>query len=174
MRCVLLVAVTLALAPAVGLARTVEPGSIWATGAIGPGFRAGSRLGGSGTYLMLNAQGEYALSSELGLNGELSFGLAGSQPLKLRLGGRYRLNGLVGDMPISPYVLGQLSVGKLYDVLGANLTTIGLRAGGGADYFLTADLSVGAMLGWELARTTGERGTTYSQVELLVTASMLF
>ena len=113
-------------------------------------------------------------SSEIGLNVELSFGLAGSQPLKLRAGGRYRLTGLVGDLPVSPYVLAQISAGRLFDVLGANLTTIGVRAGGGADYFLTANFAVGALAGWELARTTGERPTSYSQIEVLATGSMTF
>lgn len=172
MRYALLFVVCLMFSAATSQARTLEPGSIWFNGGVGPGFRVGSPLGGSDTYLMLNAQGEYLLSSALGATGEVSLGLAETNPFKIRLGASYHFSGL--ELPILPYAFGQLSVGRLLDVLGADLTTLGGRVGGGADYFLTARFKVGALFGWELATTLGDRPVTYSQIELLATGSVGF
>lgn len=153
-------------------ARTVEPGATSAGVAFGPGFKLGSPLGGSGAFLMLNGHGEYALSSSLGLTGEASVGLANSRSTRLRVGARYRLTQL--DLPLSPYAFGQGMVGRLYDVLGTSLNVWGVRAGVGADYFLTASWAAGASIGWELQRTTGVRPVTFSGLELLAGATYFF
>ncbi len=153
-------------------ARNVEAGELWVTGGPGAGFKMGSPLGGSAGYLMLMAQGEYTLSSSLGIVAGLNYGLAGTMPLRLRAGGRYRIADL--DLPVVPWAQAQLSVGRLFDVIGANLTTLGVHLGGGADYFLTASLAVGGMIGVELSSTLGERPAFYGTFEIMALASWSF
>jgi len=68
----------------------------------------------------------------------------------------------------------EVSAGRLYDVLGTNLTSVGLRAGAGADYFLSANWMVGVLGALELARTTGERPANYSTIDLLLTFGHVF
>lgn len=165
----LMLAVVLLL-PGAARARTVEPGTIWATAALGPGFRLGSALGAADGNLLVMAQGEYAISSALSAVAELNLGIARTLPLRFRPGARYRLTGLA--LPLSPYAQAQLSVGELFDVLGANLTYIGARLGAGADYFLTGDLSAGASLGVDLGSTVGERSAFYGSFEVMIYASM--
>jgi hypothetical protein len=155
-------------------ARTVEPGSIWLSGALGPGFKMGSRLG-FGNFLVVAAQGEYAFSEKLSAVGDLTIGnlnLFGTKPLRIRAGGRYRLSGI--ELPVSPYAQAELSLGKLENVLGASLTTWGVRFSAGADYFLTAKTLVGAVLGYEFLRTAGPRPTAFGQLDLLFLAGIAF
>ncbi len=167
-----LVAVVLLLAPALVQARTVEPGTWSGSAGIGPGILMGSALGASGAYLELNVQGEYAFTKAVSAVGGLDFGISGSVPLRLRLGGRYRLTDL--DLPVSPYGQVQLSFGRVWDVIGANLNTLGCYVGVGADYFLTAKLGVGGQLGMDLSSTLGERPAFYGIVEVLAYATYVF
>jgi hypothetical protein len=162
----------LLILPGAAAARNVEPGTFIGTAFIGPSIRLGSTLGGSRGYLALGAQGEYSLDKSLSALGDVSLGLAGTIPLRLHAGVRYRLTDL--GLPISPYVQGQLAYGKLYDVLGANLTFLGLRAGAGADYFLTADMATGVLLALDFGGTLGARPAFYGTVDALVYASCAF
>jgi hypothetical protein len=171
MRLLLLTALVCAL-PAVAGARTVEPGKITASVAVGPGFQWGSILGGSGIWLVLQGRGEYAVDEKLGVVADLQLGLSDTVPVRFRAGGRYRLTGL--ELPVSPYGQAQLSIGRLYDVIGADLTVWGLFAGIGADYFLTAQLGTGALIGMDFGRTTGDRPAFYGTVEITVYASYTF
>ncbi len=156
----------------VASARTMEPGNIVVGGGVGPSFKTGSDLGMSSGYLMLNGIGEYVFTPQISGVASVAAGLAGTIPLRLRVGGRYRVIG--GELPISPYVQLEVSAGRLYDVLGTNLTSVGLRAGAGADYFLSANWMVGVLGALELARTTGERPANYSTIDLLLTFGHVF
>src|SRR2546427_10070037 len=109
-----------ALLPVSASARNLEPGEIWLHGGLGVDFKLGSALGGSGEHLILDGEGEYALSKALGVVGGLNLGLAGTKPITLRAGMRYRLTDL--GLPLSPYGQVQLTLGQLRDVIGANLT----------------------------------------------------
>ncbi len=168
----LAVSVGVSIAADTASARTMEPGNIVIGGGIGPSFKTGSELGMSSGYLMLNGIGEYVITPEISGVASVAAGLAGTIPLRLRVGGRYRIVG--GQLPISPYVQLEVSAGRLYDVLGTNLTSFGLRAGGGADYFLSANWMVGVLGAWELARTTGERPANYSTIDVLLTFGHVF
>jgi hypothetical protein len=171
----LFLAAVLVFLPAVAGARTVEPGTITGAVAVGPGFKYGSILGGSGGYLLIQARGDYAIDQTLSVVADLmlgNFGFIGTVPLKLRAGGRYRLTGL--DLPISPYGQAQLSVGRLFDVIGANLTTFGLFLGVGADYFLTAQLGTGLLVGTDLSRAFSDRSAFIGTFEITVYASYAF
>jgi hypothetical protein len=154
------------------LARTVEPGSLSVAGGIGPSVRLGSLLDAGRVYLMLQGQGEYAFSTRLSGVGDLSLGIGSALPLRLHLGGRYRLSKL--DLPVSPYAQAQLSYGRLFNVLGANLTYVGVRLGAGADYFLTSKVALGGLLALDLGSTTGERPAFYGVVDILGYVSYTF
>lgn len=171
MRLAALTVTVLLLAPAEALAVNVEPGSLWATGSLGPGIKLGSELGGSPAYLLLSAQAEYDFNKSLAAVGGLNFGLSGTFPIKGRIGVRYRLADL--ELPISPYAQLQFSGGTLYDVVGANLGVVGAFVGAGADYLLTSKLSIGGIVGVDLMGTTGERPAFYGTVEIMVAASYL-
>jgi hypothetical protein len=162
----------LALSGLEAQARNVEPGTIWLTG--GPGFdlKMGSPLGGSKAHFLLLAQGEYDFTKSLGIVAGVNLGLAGTVPLRFRVGGKYRLADL--GLPIAPWGQAQLSVGRLFDVLGANLTTLGVNVAIGADYFLMANLAVGAMAGFDVSTTLGERPAFYGTFEFLAVASWSF
>jgi hypothetical protein len=168
----LAVCVGVSIAAGVASARTMEPGNIVVGGGVGPSFKTGSELGMSSGYLMLNGLGEYVFTPEISGVASVAAGLAGTIPLRVRLGGRYRIIG--GQLPLSPYVQLEASVSRLYDVLGTNLTSYGLRAGGGADYFLSANWMVGILGAWALARTTGERPASYSTIDGLLTFGHVF
>jgi hypothetical protein len=169
---------TLVSLVATAQARTVEPGTFWLSGGAGGAFKAGSNLGGSNGYLMLTAQEEYVLRSDLSEVGDVTLGnlgLWGTNPLRVHVGARYRLTGL--QLPVSPYAQLQLSAGWVHNALGANLWTFGPRVAVGADYFLTAKMLVGATLGYELLATTGawpSRSVTYSQIDFMALAAVSF
>lgn len=158
--------------PSASYARNVEAGKVIGFATVGPSFRAGSDLGGSGTFLLLGGGIDYPLDKFLALTGSFHLGLAGSQQTKLRGGARYRIVGL--DLPVLPYIAGEVVLGRFYDVIGANLNFWGLRGSAGADYFLTAKFLAGFEMGWELTRTTGVRPTTFSQIDAVVRAGMVF
>ena len=164
-----LVLLALLLAPLTAAARTVEPGAVLLGAYIGPGFRLGSTLGGSRAYFLIGAQGEYSFDKNLSAVGDLSVGLSGTLPLRLHLGARYRLSEI--DLPLSPYVQAQVAVGELFNVIGANLTFLGLRLAAGADYFLTGDLGVGALIGLDMGSTTGSRPAFYGTIDVLFYAT---
>lgn len=172
MRIRAIIAAFVVLLAASAQARTVEPGSFTVAGGIGPAFRLPSPLAAGRTYLVLQAQGEYDFTSSLGALADLSFGFGSSQPLRLHLGARYRVTQL--DLPVSPYAQAQLALGRLYNVLGADLTYIGARLGVGADYFLTKKLGAGALVAMDLGGTTASRRAFYGTVDVLVYAAYTF
>ncbi len=162
----------LSITAADATARTVEPGTFALSGGVGPAFKLGSSLGASSAYLHLMAQGEYSFNKSLSGVADVALGLAGTVPLRLHLGPRYRFADL--DLPISPYVQAQISVGRLYGVLGADLTYIGARLGGGADYFLTANLALGGLVAVDFGSTTGDAPRFYGTVDVFAYASYIF
>ncbi len=161
----------ISLIPGAALARNVEAGSMLVSAGVGGGIKMASPLGGDGTggHLLLMAQGEYALSKALGAVVGVNLGLGSIVPLRLRLGGRYRLTDL--GLPVVPYGQVQLSVGELFNVIGADLTTLGVHVAVGADYFLTADLAVGGSLGFDLSSTFGDRPAFYGTFEFMAVAT---
>lgn len=150
----------------------MEPGTLTVSGGIGPSIRLGSLLDAGGGYFVLQGQGEYSFSTQLSAVGDLSFGLGSSLPLRFHAGARYRITNL--DLPVSPYAQLQLSLGKLFNVLGANLTYVGARLGGGADYFLTKNIGVGGLLALDMGSTTGIRPAFFGVVDILIYASYTF
>ncbi len=172
MRISTIIASCLLLVTTPALARTVDPGSFSVSGGIGPTLRLGSTLSAGRAYFMLQGGAEYDFTSSIGAIADLSYGLGSSQPFRFHVGGRYRLTKL--DLPVSPYAQLQLSVGKLYGVLGADLTYWGARVGAGADYFLTKNFGAGALVGLDLGSTTGDRPAFYGLVDILVYATYTF
>lgn len=153
-------------------ARTLEAGHPIAFVGLGPSRLIDSRLGGSDAFLMLDAGLEYPFDKNWSAVGEALFGLASTRQVKLRGGARYHLSDL--NLPVTPYAEGQVVAGRLFDVLGADLSLWGVRAGVGADYFFTAKLLAGLKAGYEIARTTGPNGRTFGQFEWLLTADYVF
>jgi hypothetical protein len=167
----LLIIALLAL-PTSATARNVEPGSVWVGAELGPAFKLGTPLGGSGGYLMLGARGEYAFSKQLGVVADLqlgNLGFIGTSPLRFRAGARYRLTDL--GLPVAPYGEVKLDIGRLSDVIGANLTIWGVHVAAGADYFLTAKLAVGGHAGVDLGSTISDRSAFYGTFEIMATVS---
>jgi hypothetical protein len=150
-------------------ARVVEPGAVQLGAQVGPGLRLGSELGGSRAHLVLNGIGEYAFDKVWAANLELGLGLASTVQLLARAGARYRVADL--GIPVSPYGLAQVSATRLVGVIGANLWALGLRLGTGADYFLTKQWAVGALLATDLGTTLGDRPAFLGTVEILVGAT---
>ncbi len=168
----LAIAGALSLDADVAHARTMEPGN-WIVGAgVGPSFKTGSELGMSGAYFMINGTGEYVFMPEFSAIGSVALGLAGTIPIRIRAGGKYRIIG--SQLPLSPFVQAELSAGRMFDVLGTNLNSYGIRAGGGADYFLSANVMIGVLGAIELARTTGDRPANYSTIDILLTCGFVF
>jgi hypothetical protein len=132
----------------------------------------GSRLGSSGSYLMLAGNGEYAFSSAISVVAEARLGLSGTIPIQVSAGAKYRLTGLA--LPVSPFLEGDLVGGRLFDVLGANLNILGARIVAGADYFLTSNTSIGMAASYQLAQTRGERPAWFGMADLVVRAGLAF
>lgn len=135
---------------------------------MGPGFKLGSTLGGSSGFLLLDSQIENALSRHLSTVVGVGLGLADTIPIRLRGGFRYRIANL--DLPLSPFGQVQLTLGRLYDVIGANLNVAGIRAGIGIDYFLTANLATGLLIAADLGTTMGQRPAFFGTLEILAVA----
>ncbi len=150
---------------------TVEPGSLRGSGFAGPAFKLSGQLGGSGANLTVGGTLEYSISSQISFVGDVALGLADTLPMRLRAGGRYRFTGL--KLPVSPYAQGELSFAYLVDVINANIPAIGIRAAGGADYFLTKDMSVGAQVGLDIARTVTDYPVTFGTLEFFALATYL-
>jgi hypothetical protein len=157
------------LFPLSALAVKLEPGSLTGSFGLGPGIKLARELGGSSAYFLLDPGIEYSLDPNFSLICNLTLGIADTIPWRWRFGGRYRFTGLQG--PLSPYVQAQLSNGVLFDVIGANLWVLGARLGGGADYFLTKEISVGSNLTFDLGTTLGERPSFYGTMEVMVYAA---
>lgn len=150
----------------------MEPEKPVVTASIGPSFLFEDRLSASSKTMVLGVGIEYPLSKELSVLGELNYGLASTQQLKLRAGGRYRLVGF--DFPIAPTFDAQLVAGQLFDVLGTDLGFFGLRLGTGVDYFLTDTLLAGLGIGLEFNRTTAERSVGFEQLDLVLRVAYVF
>jgi hypothetical protein len=160
------------LIPNAAAARTTEAGSTVLGAMIGPGFKLGSTLGGSSAYLLTGVQAEYVFDKSLSAVADLSVGLAGTVPVRFHAGARYRFSDL--ELPISPYIQGQVTIGRLNNVLGATLPYLGLRVGAGADYFLTSNIAVGALAAVDMGSTTGDRPAFYGTVDVLAYATYRF
>lgn len=150
----------------------MEAGQILLGVGVGPSFRLGSNLAIPKGMLMLDGNAEFVLDPSMSLIADLAVGVSGTQVVKGRFGGRYRFTGF--ELPVSPYVQLQASAGRLIDVLGADLTSVGARAGVGADYFLSARWTVGVQGAYELASTTGQRPAWYGTLDMLLTFAHVF
>ncbi len=153
-------------------AKTMSPGDTWVRAGFGLGAKLGSQIGGSNYFLMLNAGAEHSFDSNFSFVGDVDWGVAGTLPLRIHAGGRYRLTGL--ELPLSPFAQLQLSGGMVFNALGADLGLAGLRAGLGTDYFITSKLSGGAVLNFDFNTTLGERPAFYGQWEFLLSANYKF
>ena len=163
---------SLTAAPRSAKAVAFEPNTWHAQAAIGPSIRLGNLLGGSRAYGTVAVQGEYIISEWLTGVGDVTLGFAGTVPLRFHVGSRLRWPGL--NLPISPWVQAQFTAGRVFDVLGANLTVLGGRLALGSDYFFTAQLSGGMLLGFDLMSTLGQRPAFYGVVDILFGASYAF
>ncbi|MBN1962321.1 MAG: hypothetical protein JW841_15410 [Deltaproteobacteria bacterium] len=163
---------TLLLTTSIAMARTIDPGTFSVSGGIGPTIRYGSLLDAGRAYFLIQTQGEYSFSSQYSAVTDLSLGFGSSYPVRFHIGGRYRLTDF--DLPIYPYAQLQFSLGKLFNVLGANLTFVGARVGAGADYFLTKNIGVGGIATLDLGSTTGIRPAFYGVTDILIYATYTF
>ena len=162
----------LSLATTSAWARNVEADTLNLGATIGPSFKIESTLGGSPAYGTLGITGDYALDSAWSVAGDITVGLAGTVPLRLHLGGRWRKGNL--DLPLSPYLRIDYTLARLYDVLGADLTAMGARLGAGVDYFLTASITAGLLVGVDLLGTFGDRPAFTGLVDTLLYATYRF
>ena len=171
-RFLLMVAVACVLpftATSASAARTIEPGSVWLTGNLGPRNVFASRVGGSGTYLNLGFEAEYSLQSDLGLTGGLTYGLGGSSLWRLHAGTRHELYNL--NSPLAIYGRLDLFTGQIRGALGANLLQLGVGAGLSADYHLTRSLTARCTMLLDVGSTLGERPAAFNNFSMLVALS---
>lgn len=155
-------------------ARNIEPGEFRLEAGVGPGLNLGfSRLGATGEYLFLDAAGLYYFGSVVGIVAEFGVGVSGGTvPLRWRAGARFHLPNL--NLPISPYLQAQLSVSHLLDVLGADLTAIGVRLAAGMDYPLTYHWGLGVLTAVDLSGTVSSRAELYGTFEGVLYARYTF
>ncbi len=172
MRNILLILSGLGFAISPASARNVEADALNIGATIGPSFKIGTTLGGSSAYGTLGITGDYALDSAWSLAGDVTVGLANTVPLRLHLGTRWRKGNL--DLPLSPYLRVDCTLARLYDVLGADLTAMGGRLGAGVDYFVTASITAGLLVGVDLLGTFGDRPAFTGLVDLLLYATYSF
>jgi len=163
MRIRAIIAAVVVLVAGAAQARTVEPGTLTVAGGLGPAFRLSSPLAAGRKYLVLQAQGEYDFTSSLGALADVSLGIGSTQPLRLQL-----------DLPVSPYAQLQLTVGRIYNALGADLTILGARLGVGADYHLTRNISTGVLVAFDLTGTRASRSAFYGVADVLAYAAYAF
>lgn len=150
-------------------ARNTEPGTVSLSAQVGPSLRLDDALSGARTYGLLAAQLDYAFDKTLSLLTDLGVSLGGGTPLRLHLGGRVRMTDL--GMPFTPFIQGQLGIGWLFDVLGANLTYFGIRVGTGADYMFTERWGVGIVLALDMGGTTAERAAFFGTFDALASVT---
>ena len=168
--CLILWGLSLAASPA--RARNVEADTLNIGATIGPSFKIGSTLSGSPAYGTLGMIADYALDSTWSLAGDVTVGLASTVPLRLHAGARWRKGNL--DLPLSPYLRVDYTIARLYDVLGADLTAMGGRLGAGVDYFVTASITSGLLIGVDLLGTFGDRPAFTGLVDVLLYATYRF
>lgn len=147
--------ICLCLSTSTAAARTMVPGAVWLGGEVGSRWHLLTPLGGAKDQTTLAATFEYAWTSALSSTADLTLGAASTLVLGGQIGARYRLTGL--QMALSPFFDAGVSATRLFDVIGANLTTAGLQIACGTDYFFTARFLLRARLGWETATTFGVR-----------------
>ena len=169
--CRTLLFATLVLAPSMASARTNEPGAFLVGPVLGPTFKLPTLLGGSPAYFTLGGQAEYALDSKMSLLGDFTVGFASTFPLRFH--GGVRLRPFDMGNALSPYVSGQLGLGGLVDVIGANLFWIGARLAVGTDFFFTGTMAAGGMLAADLGTTTGARPAFYGAMDVLIYVTFL-
>jgi hypothetical protein len=160
------------LLPCAALARSVEPGATSLALLAGPSFSLGRTLGTSPAYGSLGIQAEYTFdatsSAVIAVLG--SFGR--NQNLRLHLGPRFRL--AQRAVPLVPFVQAQVALGRLFNVLGADLQFIGGRLGAGVEYYLLQDFNISLMAGLDLGSTAGVRPAFYGAVDVLLGAAWNF
>ena len=154
------------------LGPNVEADTLNLGATIGPSFKIGSTLGGSSAYGTIGITGDYALDSQWSAVGDVTVGLSGTVPLRLHLGARWRKANL--DLPLSPYLRVDYTVARIYNVLGADLTAMGGRLGAGVDYFVTAAITAGLLVGVDLMGTFGDRPAFTGLVDVLLYATYRF
>lgn len=162
-------AASLTFLPTGAHARNVEPGAVSLSAQLGPSVRLDDALSGARTYALIAGQLDYAFDKTLSLLADAGVGLGSGTPVRLHLGGRVRLSDL--GVPITPFIQGQLGVGWLFDVLGADLTYFGIRVGTGADYMFTERWGVGFVLALDLGGTTAQRAAFFGTVDALASVT---
>ena len=156
-------------------ARTMDAGSIWLSGGVGPGLELQADPSELSKALILSGQIEYPFIENWSALGELGVGIGSSHPAEVRIGARYRVTGL--SLPVSPYMQGQLILGKLLG-FSSNQLTWGGRGLIGLDFFLTKDVALGGQFGFSFIGLINEDSatTTLSKrtgaAEWLLTASV--
>ena len=156
-------------------ARTMNPGDIWLSGGVGPGLELQADPSDLSKALILSGQVEYPFIEHWSAIGELCVGIGSSHPMETRMGARYRLTNL--SLPLSPYMQGQVLLGRL---LGhsSNYFSWGGRGLIGLDFFLTRNLAVGGQFGFAFVELVNdsEASTSLSKrtgsAEWLLTASI--
>lgn len=162
-------AVLLVACAAPAQARNVEPGTVSLSAQLGPSLRLDEALSGARTYALIAGQLDYAFDKSLSLLTDLGVSLGSGMPLRFHLGGRVRLADL--GIPVTPFIQGQLGIGWLFDVLGADLTYFGVRVGTGADYMFTERWGTGLLLALDLGGTTATRSAFFGTFDVLATIS---
>ncbi len=167
------VLLALLMAPALpAKAHTTEPGSTTLSVLAGPSFSLGEALGTAVAYGTLGAQAEYHFDHIVGAVFDLSGSFGSNTDLRLHIGPRWRLPHT--GMPWVPYAQLQFAMGRLYNVLSADLQFIGGRVALGVEYHLTRTFNLGLQGGVDLGSTAGERPAFYGVAEGWLTAGWAF
>ena len=165
-------ALLLATLPRSAQARSVEPGAITLGLLGGPSFSLGRSLGASAAYGSVGAQAEYHFDAIVGAVFDLVGSFGSNVDLRLHIGPRWRLARTA--LPLLPYAQIQFAMGRLYNVLGADLQFLGGRLAVGADYAVTHAFTLGLQGAADVGSTAGERPAFYGVAEAFVTASWMF
>jgi hypothetical protein len=153
-------------------AHTTEPGSTNLGVLLGPSLSLGSALGASTAYGSVGGQAEYTFDSVISAVFDLVGSFGSNIDLRLHVGPRWRLPH--GGLPLVPYLQLQFVMGRLFDVVNADLQFLGGRAAIGLEYYITHTFNLGAQLGVDLGSSAGERPAFYGVAEGLLTASWGF
>ena len=156
-------------------ARSMDAGSIWLSGGLGPGLELQADPSDLSKALILSGQVEYPFIEHWSALGELGVGIGASHPIEARIGARYRVTGL--SIPVSPYMQGQILLGRLLGY-SSNHLTWGGRGLIGLDFFLTKDIALGGQFGFSFiglinnANTSTALSKRTGAAEWLLTASV--
>ena len=156
-------------------ARSMEAGSIWLSGGLGPGLELQADPSDLSKALILSGQVEYPFIEHWSAIGELGVGIGASHPIEARIGARYRVTGL--SIPVSPYMQGQALLGRLLGY-SSNQLTWGGRGLIGLDFFLTKDIALGGQFGFSFIglinsdQSTAVLSKRTGAAEWLLTASV--